>query len=123
MIASIDIVAHEKIVGVWKVSSDFEKFKQVVELSVNVTTNGDWSSNLDYIGLLDENLLCLFEKGFDLVLRERFAFSDFGDDKIDVFAVDDFGHVLKKMEMIMNCTSTRVNFNIEIWLILMFSNV
>lgn len=71
---------HEEVVGVWVGAADLEKLHQIVELAVDVTTDGDWTfldeageheggkaygvalmetyNRLD-VGLFLENLSCL----------------------------------------------------------------
>jgi len=39
VVATIHVVTHEEVVGVWGLASNFEKFFQVVELAVNITAN------------------------------------------------------------------------------------
>lgn len=56
VIASIDIVSEEQVVGVGNGPSDFEQLDQVVELAVDVTADEDGSFDWDDVGLLGEDL-------------------------------------------------------------------
>jgi formyltetrahydrofolate synthetase len=49
---SIDIVAHEEVVGLGHLATDFKELHEVVELTVDVSANDDGGSNGDNIGLL-----------------------------------------------------------------------
>ena len=49
VIATIDVVAHEKIVRVGRLSTDLEQLAEVVELSVDITTDGYWGAHLLHI--------------------------------------------------------------------------
>lgn len=63
VIASIDIVSEEQVVGVGDGSSNFEQLYQVVELAVDVTADEDGSFDWDDVGLLGEDLSRL-RKGY-----------------------------------------------------------
>ena len=45
VISSINIVAHEEIVCVWKPSSKSEQLFEIMELAMDVSTDGDWCTN------------------------------------------------------------------------------
>ena len=40
--SSVDIIAHEDVIGVRRESTDFEEFEEIVELAVDIAANGDW---------------------------------------------------------------------------------
>ena len=44
VVATINVVAHEEIVCVWRVASNLEQFHQVVELAVHVSAHGHGAS-------------------------------------------------------------------------------
>jgi len=50
VVASVNIISHEEIVGVGWLSTNLEQFTQVVELSVDVTTDGHWCTYLLHVG-------------------------------------------------------------------------
>lgn len=54
MMSSINIVAHKEIIGIGYVSSNFEKFHEIVELAVDVAADDDGGSDRDNIGLFLE---------------------------------------------------------------------
>ena len=49
VIATIDVVAHEKIVRVGRLTTDLEQFAKIVELSMDITANGHWCAYLLHI--------------------------------------------------------------------------
>ena len=49
VVAAIDVITHEKVVCVRRLTSDFEKLAQVMELTVNITTDGDWRADLLHV--------------------------------------------------------------------------
>ena len=59
IVASIDVIAHEEIVRLWDLSSDSEQLHQIVELTMDVTTDCHWHWNSSYVCLLTENLFSL----------------------------------------------------------------
>ena len=40
MIATVDVVTHEEIVGVWRLSSNLEELQQVMKLAMYVAADG-----------------------------------------------------------------------------------
>ena len=59
VVTSVDIVAHEQIVGFWHLTSYSEQLHQIVELAMDVPTNGDWHWNSSHISLLTQYLFSL----------------------------------------------------------------
>ena len=49
VVASIDVVTHEQVVGVRGLPSNFEELAQIVELTVDVTADGHWGANLLHV--------------------------------------------------------------------------
>ncbi len=45
VVASVHVVTHEEVVGVWRLSPDFKKLDQVVKLAMNVTADSDGATN------------------------------------------------------------------------------
>jgi len=45
VIASINVISHEQVISIRGLSSNLKKFAQVVELSMDVTTNSYWRWN------------------------------------------------------------------------------
>lgn len=68
VVASVDIVAHEEVVLVGQVTSNAEELNQVMELTVDITANGDWCSHFLDIRLVDKNFFGLFTVTKNLVL-------------------------------------------------------
>ena len=52
VISAIDIISHEQIVGVRGLAADSEQFAQVVELSMDIATNGDGCAYLLHVRLI-----------------------------------------------------------------------
>lgn len=59
IIATIDVVSHEKVIGFRARSPDSKQLGQIVKLPMNVATNRHRSTNRLDIGLLLKNFLCL----------------------------------------------------------------
>ena len=59
VVASVDVIAHEKVVLFGQATSNAEKLDQVMELAVDVTANGDWRSHFLDVGLVDKNFFGL----------------------------------------------------------------
>ena len=49
VVAAIDVVAHEEVVGVRGLSANLEKLTQVVELAVDVAADGHRRAHLLYV--------------------------------------------------------------------------
>ena len=41
IISSVDVVSHEEIICIWRFSTDAEQLHQIMELTVNISTNGN----------------------------------------------------------------------------------
>jgi L-ribulose-5-phosphate 3-epimerase UlaE len=52
--ASVDEIAHEKIICVWNVAADSEEFHQVMELAVNVAAYCNRSVHRNHIAFFNE---------------------------------------------------------------------
>ena len=60
VVAAIDVVAHEEVVGVRARAADAEDLHQVVELSVNVAADDDRRAYRLHVGLVVEDLARLW---------------------------------------------------------------
>ena len=49
VIATIDVITHEEIVRVGRLTTDFKQLAKIVELSMDITTNGYWGAHLLHI--------------------------------------------------------------------------
>lgn len=56
VISSINIVAHEKVVRVWGLSSNSEQLSEVMELAMDISTDGDRAPHRLNIALINKNL-------------------------------------------------------------------
>ncbi len=79
VVATVDIISHEKVVGIWRLSANFKELFQVMELPMDVSANCDWRLDGLYVRLVDENFFSLFTQSFDLLLRERNAVKELLD--------------------------------------------
>ena len=73
---SIDVVTEENVVGHWRLTANIKKLNEVLVLTVNVTTDCDWTLHVSNVVFLVEYLnsflgqlfhLCL---GYELTLFE-----------------------------------------------------
>lgn len=56
VVTSINIISKKQVVSVGDTASNFEEFHEIVELSMNVSTDVDWCSHIDNIGFFIEDL-------------------------------------------------------------------
>jgi hypothetical protein len=61
IVTSIDVISHEQIIRVGALSSDPKEFDEIIELTVNITTYGDWSLYRLDIGFFLQHSLGLFD--------------------------------------------------------------
>ena len=59
VVASVDVVTHEQVVGVRGLSSNLEELAQIVELTMDVTADGHWGTDLLHVRLVNQDFLCL----------------------------------------------------------------
>ena len=59
VVATVDIVTHEEVVGLGALASDLKQFDQVMELAVNVSANCDWGINFAHVRLINKDFFCL----------------------------------------------------------------
>ena len=59
IVAAIDIVTHEEVVRIRRLSANLEELKQIMELTVNITANSHGSANLLHVGLVYQNFFSL----------------------------------------------------------------
>lgn len=59
VVAAVDVVAHEQIVGVRRAPADAEQLHQIVELAVDVPADCHRAFHLLHVGLFSQDLLCL----------------------------------------------------------------
>ena len=62
VVSTIDVITHEQVVSLRGMSTNLEKLAQVMELSVDITADGDWSTHFLHVGLVNQNF-------FSLILR------------------------------------------------------
>ena len=70
IVASINVVTHEQVVVIWDLPTNLKELLEVMELPMDVTTYGNWSSNIHHITFIFEDFLRFFTKCFDIVLRK-----------------------------------------------------
>lgn len=59
VVSAVDEIAHENVVRAGQGTSSLEQLAQIVELSVNISTNSDRRGNGLHVGFLQEQLLNL----------------------------------------------------------------
>lgn len=59
IVASVNIVSHEEIVSVWRLPSNLKQLHQVMELTMDISTDCHWTSHLLHVGFLCKDLLGL----------------------------------------------------------------
>lgn len=70
VVASIDEISHEEVICVWALATHFEKLLQIVELTMDITTNGDWTLHMLDIGLFLQNFFCSIAQGLHIGLLD-----------------------------------------------------
>jgi len=70
LLATVDVVTEEEVVGLGREATVLEETEKVVVLAVNITADLDRRLELEEDGLGDENLAGLGAKGADLGLEE-----------------------------------------------------
>ena len=73
IISAINVVSHEEIVVFWNLSSDFEEFLEIIELSMNISTNSYRSPYWLDVALIDQYFFCFVTKCSNAILRQWFA--------------------------------------------------
>ena len=59
VVASVDVIPHEQVVRVWGIASNLEELHQVVELSMDITADSDWTPDGLHVGLRLEDVFRL----------------------------------------------------------------
>ena len=59
VVATVDVIAHEQVVRVGWLSTNFEELSKVMELAVDVSADGDRSTHLLDVGLINKDFFCL----------------------------------------------------------------
>lgn len=49
VVATVNVVPHEQVVIIWDCATNFEKFNQIMELSVNITAHIDWCTHFSHV--------------------------------------------------------------------------
>ena len=71
--ASINKIAHEKVIGVRTLASNFEELQQVKKLTMNVAANGYGAVHALHVALLTQNLARLGAQQLHLALFDVLA--------------------------------------------------
>ncbi len=88
VVSSVNVVAHEEVIGVRGVAADAEELREIVELAVNVTADGDRAADGLYIGFTEEDLACLVTETLDIVFGELLALAEMSDPRVLLRDVD-----------------------------------
>lgn len=72
IVAAINEVAHEEVVGERYISPNGEEFNEIVQLSVDISTDSHWHFDWGCIGLLEEDSSSLLSDELYLLLSDGF---------------------------------------------------
>jgi len=70
VVTSVNEVSHEDVSGVGYLSSFVEQLEQVMELAMDISTDGDRSLNRLDVAFLDQQLLHLLTENSEVSLRQ-----------------------------------------------------
>ena len=84
--SSVNVISHENVIRVRRESTNFEEFKEVIELTVDIAANGDWWWDFDDVGFFAKDLLGLFAEFLDGVLLDFFALLEWLDYLLNVLS-------------------------------------
>ena len=59
IVSTINVIAHEQVVRVWRLPTDLEQLSEIVELPMDVSANGDRGSDLLHVRLIYKDFFCL----------------------------------------------------------------
>jgi len=62
--ASVNEISHEEVVSIRAFTSHLEELHEILELTMNVTTNGYWAFYNLHIRLVKQDLLCSRAQSF-----------------------------------------------------------
>jgi hypothetical protein len=68
LLPSIDVITQEEVVGLWWEASILKQTQQIIVLTVDISTDFEWSFQLQQDGLREENLPRLQAQASDLIL-------------------------------------------------------
>ena len=77
--ATVNKVSHEKIVDRGDISTVFEKFQEIIKLSMNITAESDGGIDALDVALFDEDLFSFGAEYFDFVFGDGFSLSELFD--------------------------------------------
>ena len=75
LLAAVDVITEEKVVGLGRKASILKKLDQVGKLTVHVSTNLDWGFQLQEDWLLHEDFTRYFQQRGDLLLLQLHVFA------------------------------------------------
>ena len=59
VVSTIDVVTHEEVVSLGRMATNLEELAQVMELTVDISTDGDWSAHFLHVRLINQNFFSL----------------------------------------------------------------
>ena len=69
IVATVDEISHENVASVRDLTALFKKFEKIVELTVNISANGDWGTHRLNVALLDEDFFDFLAENAKISLR------------------------------------------------------
>ena len=85
VVTAVHEITHENVSSVWDLSAFVEKFKQVVELTMDISADGDRCAYWLHVTLLDQNFLDFFAENAQVTLRKDTASLDCVQPSVDVY--------------------------------------
>ena len=84
VVTTVDEVSHENIAGVWNLTSLFKKLKKIVELTVDISANCNWSADRLDVAFFDQNLLDLLAEETEVSLRQNSSLFNSVEPVVDI---------------------------------------
>lgn len=78
VVASVDEVTHEDVAGVGDLATFVKQFEQVMELAMDVATNGHRGTHRLHIALFDQDFLYFLAEDAKITLRQNTSVLDSG---------------------------------------------
>merc|ERR1719209_710763 len=85
VVTSVNIVAHEQVVGVRGLAPNTEQFHEIMELAVNIPTYRHWTFHLLNIAFFAQNLLGFLTECLHLILCQLLALHQLLDPSVQLF--------------------------------------
>ena len=71
VVTAINEISHEDVACVGNLTTLFEEFQKIVELSMNVTADGNWCTDWLHVAFLNQDFLDFFTKKAEVALWQN----------------------------------------------------